>query len=315
MFMAVQQERFAAVSSARPNPKYFKSDLYLANLLIAPAMLVILLVMIVPLAYGLLLSLTDYQLGSQGIGHLVFLDNYLRLFQDQEFLKSLGITLLFSVGVLLAELSLGITIGVLLMKIPFGLGRIFRTFYTVPLLISPIIVGLAWRYMYDPIFGLIYQGLGLVHLQNAFGGLSSVSWALFCVMLADIWQTTPFILLVATSGLAAIPTDLYEAGRMDGANEFSLFFHITLPLLEKVIIVLSIIRGVDAFRVFDIIYALTGGGPANATQSLSIYIFKQGFTNYQMGYAMAISIVTMIILLGIFLPLIKRSNENAVSLY
>jgi multiple sugar transport system permease protein len=313
--MAVQQERMKIRSSTRPNPKYFRSDRYLGNLLIAPAMLVILVVMIVPLGYGLLLSLTDYQLGSQGIGNLVLLENYARLFQDHEFFRSLGITLLFTVSVLFAELAIGIVMAVLLMKVPFLLGRVFRTFFTVPLLISPIIVGLAWRYMYDPLYGLIYQGLGMFNLQSNFGGLGSVNWALFCVMVADIWQTTPFILLVATSGLAAIPTDLYEAGRIDGASEFRLFFNITLPLLEKVIIVLSIIRGVDAFRVFDIIYALTGGGPANSTQSLSIYIFKQGFTNYQMGYAMAISIITMVILLAIFLPLIKRSNENTVSMY
>lgn len=313
--MAAQQIGVKPAATARPKQKYFKTDMYLGSLLIAPAMLIVLLVMIIPLAYGLLLSLTDYQLGSQGIGNMVWLANYANLFKDEEFLHSLLVTVVFTVGVLLAELAIGIIIAVLLMKVPFQLGRVLRTIYTVPLLISPIIVGLAWRYMYDPTYGLIYQGLGVFHLENLFGGLGSVNWALFCIMLADIWETTPFILLVATSGLAAIPSDLYEAGMMDGAGGFSLFFNITLPLLEKVIIVLSIIRGVDAFRVFDIIYALTGGGPANATQSLSIYIFKQGFANYQMGYAMAISIVTMIILLAIFLPLIKRSNENKVSIY
>ena len=313
--MAVQQTSFKATPTVRREPGYFKTDFYVGSLLIAPALLIILVVMIIPLVYGLLLSLTDYQLGSKGIGNVVFLSNYLNLFQDREFFKSLLVTVGFTLGVLLVELAIGITMAVLLMKIPFQLGRIFRTIYSVPLLISPIIVGLAWRYLYDPTYGLIYQGLGVFHLENLFGGLGSVQWALFCIMLADIWQTTPFILLVATSGLAAIPSDLYEAGQIDGAGGFGLFFNITLPLLEKVIIVLSIIRGVDAFRVFDIIYALTGGGPANVTQSLSIYIFKQGFINYQMGYAMAISIVTMILLLAIFLPLIKRSNNNAISMY
>jgi multiple sugar transport system permease protein len=313
--MVIQSKRIKTSSFSQATPKYFQADNYLGSLLIAPALLIVMIVMIIPLGYGLLLSLTDYQLGSQGIGNVIFFSNYSHLFRDAEFLKSLGITLAFSVCVLFAELSVGITIATLLMKVPFQLGRIFRTFFTIPLLISPIIVGLAWRYMYDPIFGLVYQALGKFQLQNYFGGLGDVQWALVCVMLADIWQTTPFILLVATSGLAAIPTDLYEAAMIDGANAFQIFFRITLPLLEKVIIVLSIIRGVDAFRVFDIIYALTGGGPANATQSLSIYIFKQGFTNYQMGYAMAISIVTMVVLLVIFLPLIKRSNENVVSMY
>jgi len=313
--MAVQSKYMKTTSAMKPKPRYFKRDFFQGGLVIAPALFIVFLVMLIPLGYGLLLSLTDYQLGNPGIGNLVFLKNYTRLFQDQEFLKSLLITVGFSLSVLLAELALGITIAAILMRVHFQIARIFRIIFTVPLLISPIIVGLAWRYMYDPIFGLIYQGLGIFHAQSYFGGLSDPHWALFCVMLADIWQTTPFILLVATAGIAAIPTDLYEAARIDGASEIHIFFRITLPLLEKVIIVLSIIRGVDAFRVFDIIYALTGGGPANATQSLSILIFKEGFSHYQMGYASAISIVTMVVLLIIFLPLIKRSNDNVVSLY
>jgi multiple sugar transport system permease protein len=292
-----------------------RSDRVLGNLLISPALLIVCLVMIIPLVFGMLLSLTDFQLGSAGVGHFTALENYSNLLHDAEFFKSLRITLLFSICVLFAELAIGILMAVILMKVPFGLGRAFRILFTVPLLISPIIVGLAWRYMYDPLFGLVYQVLRNFHLQNLFGGLSDVKWSLFCIMIADIWETTPFVLLVATSGLAAIPPDLYEAARIDGAGEFRLFFSITLPLLEKVIIVLSIIRGIDAFRVFDIIYALTGGGPANSTQSLSIFIFKRAFSQYQLGYAMAVSFITMLLLLVIFLPLIKRSNENKVSIY
>jgi multiple sugar transport system permease protein len=298
-----------------PLARFFQSDRFLGNLLISPALMIVGIVMIIPLLFGTLLSFTDFQLGSAGIGHFTFLANYLRLLHDGEFLHSLGITVTFSVCVLFVELATGIIIAVLLMRIPLNIGKFFRVVITIPLLISPIIVGLAWRYMYDPLFGLVYQALKGLHAQNLFGGLSDVHWSLICIMVADIWETTPFILLVATSGIAAIPTDLYEAARIDGAGEIRLFFSITLPLLEKVIIVLSIIRGIDAFRIFDIIYALTGGGPANSTESLSIYIFKLGFSQYQLGYAMAISFITMIILLVIFLPLIKRSNENKVSIY
>jgi multiple sugar transport system permease protein len=313
--MTVQQSNQISRSSIKQKNSYFKMERFQGSLLIAPAILVVVIVMIIPLCYSLLLSFTNFQLGGHGIGKVVFLSNYLELFQDTEFLNSLLVTTIFSVSVLLAELIIGIAIAALLMKIPFGLGRFLRTILISPLLVSPIIVGLAWRYMYDPTYGLIYQVLDAFQLQKYFGGLSSVKWSLFCIMLADIWEVTPFIMLVATSGMAAIPTDLYEAGRIDGAGGFSLFYYITFPLLEKVIIVLSIIRGVDAFRIFDIIYALTHGGPANSTESLSIFIFKQAFVNYRVGYSMAISIITMVILMAIFLPIIKRSNENVVSMY
>ena len=162
--MAVQQERLNSAPGLRKKTAHhFRSDQILGNLLILPALLVILVVMIIPLGYGLLLSLTDYQLGSQGIGNLLYLDNYLRMLQDKEFLQALLTTLIFTGGVLFAELAIGITIAVLLMQVPFQLGRVFRIIFTVPLLISPIIVGLAWRYMYDPLFGLIYQALGVLN--------------------------------------------------------------------------------------------------------------------------------------------------------
>jgi ABC-type sugar transport systems, permease components len=283
----------------------------LAAFLILPSVLVILGVMILPLAYGLVLSFFNYQIGMKALGSFVFLNNYLKLLKDLDFLHSLGITFVFTAGVLFAELVLGILISVLLMKIPERLGKILRAVFSMPLLISPIIVGLMWRYMYDPTYGLIYQFLKVIRLDGFFGGLGSSHWSLFCVMLSDIWQTTPFVLLVVTAGLAAIPAELYEAGTIDGANSFRLFSHITLPLLEKIIVVITLIRGVDAFRVFDIIYALTSGGPANSTQSLSLLAYKEGFINYQMGYAMAISVATMIILIVLFSPVIKLSTKES----
>jgi multiple sugar transport system permease protein len=197
---------------------YVRKEKRLAVLLIVPAVSVICIVMLVPLGYGLLLSLFDYKLGGHGFGKFIFLANYIHLLHDETFLKSLRVTLTFTIGVLLAELSLGILISVLLMSIPARLGKILRAIYTMPLLISPIIVGLAWRYLYDPIYGVVYQFLNILKLGQYFGGLGSAKWALFCVMLSDIWQTTPFVLLVVTAGLAVIPVELYEAGRIDGAR-------------------------------------------------------------------------------------------------
>lgn len=294
------------------NVDHFVQDKITGTLLIVPALFIVFIVMLVPLAYGLLLSITDFRLGDDGFGNLVFLDNYAKALRDETFILSLRTTLVFTAAVLAAELTLGVLIAVLLMKIPLALGKFLRTVFTIPLLISPIIVGLTWRYMYDPLYGLVYQALDAWHLDQHFGGLGSVHWALICVMIADIWQTTPFILLVVTASLATIPPYLYEAARIDGAGEFRIFFIITLPMLRNALIVLTVIRGVDAFRVFDIIYALTNGGPANSTQSLSIYIFKRGFANYEMSYAMALSIITMFVLFGMFMPVIRKTRTEGL---
>jgi ABC-type sugar transport system permease subunit len=280
---------------------------FLAIFLILPAVTVVIFAMLIPLGYGLVMSLFDYKLGSETTASFVFFKNYVRFLEDPLAIKSLGITLAFTSLALSLEVTLGVGMAVLLRSIPGRWSRILGALYSMPLLVSPIIVGLIWRYLYDPTFGLVYYVLSWFGLDSVFGGLEKPGWALFSVAIADVWETTPFVLLVASAGLANIPAELYEAARIDGANAFRSLVRITLPLLQKVLLVVIIIRGTDAFRVFDIIYALTSGGPGNSTLSLSIYAFQKGFDQYEMGYAMTISIITMVALMAVFAPLMKRS--------
>jgi multiple sugar transport system permease protein len=280
---------------------------YLAIFLILPSATVVIFAMLIPLGYGLVMSLFDYKIGSETSATFVFLKNYVRFLQDPLAIKSLGITLVFTGLALSLELLLGVGMAVLLKSIPERWARILGALYAMPLLVSPIIVGLIWRYLYDPTFGVIYYVLSWFGLDSVFGGLEKPGWALFSIAIADVWETTPFVLIVAAAGLANIPKELYEAARIDGANAWRSLMQITLPLLKKVLLVVIIIRGTDAFRVFDIIYALTGGGPGNSTLSLSIYAFQKGFDQYEMGYAMTISIMTMAALVVVFAPLMKKS--------
>ena len=284
---------------------------YLAMFLILPAVTVVIFAMLIPLGYGLVMSLFDYKIGSETSATFVFLKNYVRFLQDPLAIKSLVITLAFTGLALSLELLLGVGMAVLLRSIPERWARILGAFYSMPLLVSPIIVGLIWRYMYDPTFGVVYYILSWFGLDSVFGGLEKPGWALFSVAIADVWETTPFVLIVASAGLANIPKELYEAARIDGANALYSLMRITLPLLKKVLLVVIIIRGTDAFRVFDIIYALTGGGPGNSTLSLSIYAFQKGFDQYEMGYAMTISIITMAALVVVFVPLMKKSYARS----
>jgi ABC-type sugar transport system permease subunit len=285
---------------------------YLAMFLILPSATVVIFAMLIPLGYGLVMSLFDYKIGSETSATFVFLKNYVRFLQDPLAIKSLGITLAFTGLALSLELVLGVGMAVLLRSIPERWARILGALYAMPLLVSPIIVGLIWRYLYDPTFGVVYYVLSWFGLDSVFGGLEKPGWALFSIAIADVWETTPFVLIVASAGLANIQKELYEAARIDGANAWHSLMQITLPLLKKVLLVVIIIRGTDAFRVFDIIYALTGGGPGNSTLSLSIYAFQKGFDQYEMGYAMTISIMTMAALVVVFAPLMKQSYGRSL---
>lgn len=288
-----------------------RSDRAAGYVLVSPAFLIIFLAMIAPLFFGMVFSLFHYQFGTGtgGLGTFAFLSNYRLFFTNPLGLQSLKVTVLFTVMALGGELVVGMLIANLLMRVPAGLGAVLRALYCVPMLISPIVVGLIWRYMYDPSYGMVYSLLGAIGLKPLFGGLSSPAWALVCIALTDIWETTPFMLLVLTAGLAAIPLELYEASDIDGAGHLRKLFSLTIPMLKKVIAVVVLVRGGDAVRVFDIIYALTAGGPANSTTSLSIYAFKEGFIKYQMGYAMAISLLTLALLAGVFGPLTRVTTD------
>lgn len=290
-----------------------KKDKRLAVLLIVPASLIVFIAMIVPLGYALIMSFFAYKVGAESSARFVFLDNYLAFFTDRLALMSLTTTIVFSVSALALEIVVGTLIAALLMSVPPRLASFLRTVYTIPLLISPIIISLIWNQMYDPSYGLVYYLLELVGLDRAFGGLTQPGWALFSIVMVDVWQTTPFVLLVVTSGLSSISSEIYEAAKVDGSGPLRTLLQITLPLITRVLIVITIIRGMDAFRVFDIIFGLTKGGPADSTLSLSMYAFRQGFDYYATGYAITISLIMMTLLAIVFTPLMRFFNSDPQS--
>jgi len=280
-------------------------------LLLLPTVLIVLIVMIVPLIYGFIMSLFNYDLGAKvTASDFIGLGNYVQMLGDATVWKSLVNTITFAVCATVGDLVIGTIIAVLLLAIRPRIARFLRGVFTMPLLISPIIVGLIWRYMYDPYSGFIYWVLGLFGVGvHQFPGITAQSTALLCVIIAHWWQVTPFVLIVVTAGLVSIPMDLYEAARIDGASETRTFFSISLPLLTKVYMVILIISGVDTLKVFDIVYSLTQGGPANSTMSISIYAYKNAFEMTRMGYAMSISLLAMLVSFIMFgIPFIKFNS-------
>lgn len=264
----------------KPKPKRKKTIYWsldqgdlLPMLLMLPTLLIILCVMILPLLYGLRLSLFDVGFGEASAENFVGISNYVRFFRDPVAKKALVNTLIFSAGAILGDMVFG-TIGALLLnKMSRRLGNICRPLMTIPLLVSPVVVGLIWRYIYDP-SGILYWALGHFGIGlEQFPGVSSSSTALLCCVIAQWWQVVPFYIIVLTAGLLSIPEDYYEAAGIDGAGPVASFFRITLPLLRGVYMTVFLVSGVDTIKIFDIIYSLTGAGrttPACPSASMRI---------------------------------------------
>lgn len=288
-----------------------KGDL-LPILLLLPTLFIVLVVLIIPLLYSVFMSFFDYRIGSvPGMDQFIGLTNYIRLFNDPVVWQSTRNTIAFSFLAITGDIVFGTLIAVLLLKLRTKLGGFMRAVYLTPLLVSPIIIGLIWKFMFDPTWGTIYWILGWFGLTvENFPGVTSSSTALFAVVIAHWWQVIPFVMLVVTAGLVSIPQELYEAAHMDGAGEFYKFFKISLPLLTKIYMVVLVIAGVDTLKVFDIIFALTGGGPANSTISLSMYAHSIAFRANDLGYAAVISNFTMIVTFLIFGILFIKFNRN-----
>lgn len=283
-------------------------------LLLSPTLFIVLVVLLIPFVYGLFISFFNYDIGvALTADRFIGLGNYIQMFKDKVVRQSVFNTIAFALLATAGDLVIGTLIAVLLHRLSPRVGGILRAVCMMPLLVSPIIVGLIWRYMYDPTSGLLYWFLGQFGISTAqFPGLTSKSTALISVVIAHWWQITPFVILVVTAGLVSIPRDQTEAACIDGAGAFTTFFKITLPQLTRMYMVILIVSGVDTIKVFDIIYALTQGGPANSTMSLSIYAYKNAFEMYRMGYAMTISILTMVVSFVLFgIPFLRFNRKDA----
>lgn len=282
-------------------------------LLLLPTLFVVAIVMIIPLIYGLYISFHDYRIGAQlNSDNYIGLGNYIKLLKDPVMGQSIKNTLLFAFLATAGDLVIGTLIAVILLRIRSMFKNVLRAVFLIPLLVSPIIIGLIWKYVFDPASGTIYWILSWFGWNlKQFPGVTDSSTALLCVVVAHWWQVVPFVILVVTAGLVSIPVELYEAAFLDGAGEFYKFFKISLPLLANVYMVILVTSGVDTLKVFDIIYALTGGGPANSTLSLSLYAYKTAFTANNMGYATSISLATMLVTFLVFgIPFIRFSRRE-----
>ncbi len=275
-----------------------------------PAYGAILAVVGIPVVYSLYLSfhqwkLTTFQKGVPFVG----LDNYARAIADDGFWHSLQLTIGFMLVALSIELVLGIGLAVLLDQ-AFKGRRTVLILLLLPMFVTNVVIGLIWRILLSFDFGVLNWLFSLI-------GLPRVAWlgdpglALWSLVIVDVWNTTAFVALLVLAGLAAVPEEPRQAARVDGASSWQVFRHITLPLLKPVIFVAVVWRTIDLFRIFDVVYSLTGGGPYNATETISLYAYNQGFASFNLGFASAVSyliILTLAIILAIEYRLLGRRS-------
>jgi multiple sugar transport system permease protein len=254
---------------------------------LAPALLLLSLVTVYPVLSALYLSL-HRKLIIFNIDRYVGLDNYRFLLRDDRFWNALGNTVYFTVLSVALELLLGLCIALLLNR-TFRFRGLVRALVLIPWAVPTVVSARMWEWMYNTDFGILNYLLGakINWLGNPF-------WAMNAAVFMDVWKTTPFVVILLIAGLQVIPRDLYQAAEIDGAGKWSVFRRITLPLLMPVALVVLIFRTLDAFRVFDAVYVLTGGGPANTTETLSIYAYKVLFQTLQFGYGSTLAVVVFL---------------------
>jgi multiple sugar transport system permease protein len=268
----------------------------------APAVLVMMLALAYPLVQSIWLSFHQWAIGAPlSSASFIGLDNYRILLADPNVWASIRVTLVFAFAVVVIEVALGVALALVLDRQIRGMS-VFRTIFILPMMVAPIVVGLIWRYLYNEQFGPFTTALKALGLP-VIPWLSSPDMALASVIIADVWQWTPFIFILSLAALQSLPASAIEAARIDGATRWQTILHVKLPLMMPVIIVAALLRLIDAFKVLEVIYILTEGGPGLSTEILSLHIYKTAFTSQQLGRASALSNILLLIVTSLTLAL------------
>ncbi len=261
-----------------------------------PAAVFIVSMMAFPVAYTIWVSLTDWSMTSSSAVQFVGLKNYIALFNDPRFFNAVKLTLYFTGLAVSVETVLGVGIALILNR-EFKGKNFVKGILLLPMVATPVAIGLAWTLFYEPTIGLGNYALQLLGLP-ASKWLASNTSVIPALAIVDIWEWTPMVALIVLAGLAALPHDPYEAAMVDGANTWQVFRYITLPLLSPTILVAVVLRGIDAFKTFDIIYTMTAGGPGFASETLNIYAYNLGFGYFKFGAASSALVALLALVLG-----------------
>lgn len=266
-----------------------------------PSFILIFTVMLFPVGYAIIYSFTDFRLGKSA--KFIGLENYISIFQDSEFLSALGFTLILTLVAVLSQFVIGMILALLLDNIHHFKKPISIMIY-IPYFITAAAMGVIFRWMFMSNWGIIGQICRMIGISTP-GWLDSPFWSRVVIILGEVFQNTPFSVIILYAGLQSMPLDQIEAAKIDGANNWQLFTKIKLPNLRQLIIIIFMMRTMDAFRLFDRVNVTTGGGPGISTETLAIYNYTTTFTKLRVGRGCAIGVITLIILAVIINVIMK----------
>jgi multiple sugar transport system permease protein len=277
------------------------SDIAIRNLFIIPTILFLIVFNIFPLIYSLGYSFTDFRASTNAPASFVGLQNYRELLNDPFVWSNFAITAQYVIVSVFGQLVVGFGVALLLNRdIPFK--GLLTTLLLLPMMLSMAVVGLFWKLLYNPSFGIINYALGL----GTFEWLANPKMALYAVALTDIWMWSPFVMLLSLAGLSAVPKHLYEAAAIDRAGPLYTFFRITLPLVAPILMIAVIFRTMEAFKTFDLAYILTS---QPTTELISIRLYKMAFQEWQTGRSCALAYIVLIMVLAITNIYVKYLNK------
>ena len=276
---------------------------------VIPALVVVLAVIVFPWVFTIWMSLNEWKVGSPTT--FVGLANYLRLPQDPRFVEAVGHTLVYTALSVLLPLIFG-TFAAVVFHANFAGRGLMRGIFIMPMMATPVAIALVWTMMFHPQLGVLNYLLSLVGIPPQLW-VFHPSTVIPSLVLVETWQWTPLVMLIVLGGIAAIPTEPYESAQIDGANLWQMFRYITLPLIMPFLFIAAMIRMIDAVKSFDIIFAITQGGPGSASETINLYLYSVAFVYYDVGYASAIVVVffaLIVALAGALLRLRQTTHWN-----
>ena len=277
---------------------------------VAPALVVVVGVIVFPWAFTLWMSVNEWKVGAST--RFVGAENYLRLATDARFLEAVWHTLLYTVLSVVLPLVLG-TAAACVFHARFPARGFLRGLFIMPMMATPVAIALVWTMMFHPQLGVLNYLLSLVGIPPQLW-IFHPATVIPSLVLVETWQWTPLVMLIVLGGLAAMPTEPFESAQIDGASAWQAFRHITLPLIMPFLMIAAMVRMIDAVKSFDIIFAMTQGGPGTASETINLYLYSVAFAYYDVGYGSAIAVVffiLVVVLAALLLYLRDRMNPLA----
>ena len=273
---------------------------------VVPAVVVVGSVIVFPWVFTVWMSMHEWTVG--GARRFTGLSNYARLVSDERFIASIGHTLVYTFLAVVLPLIFG-TIAALIFNSRLPLRGILRGLFVMPMMATPVAIALVWTMMFHPQLGVLNYLLSLVGIPPQ-GWVFNSATVIPSLVLVETWQWTPLVMLIVLGGLAAIPTEPYESAAIDGANALQRFRYITLPMIAPFLMVAVIIRTIDALKSFDIIYAITQGGPGTASETINLYLYSVAFAYYDIGYGSAIAVVFFALVIALSLLMLHLRQRT-----